>query len=193
MTQPPRIAAVPEPLTGKAAEMMAKLLPPGMHAPELFRTVLRNEGLFEFQVQSRTIGPTGLMDRHTLAPRLREIIILRTCVVTQCDYEFNLHVQTISERMGLQMSEIEDLRQPVFKATTWSTAEHAIVALIDESVAHCLIKDETYEHASQHFSDEDLIEIVQLAGMYRGVAMLVGLIRPELDQYKPGKPYLTAV
>ena len=193
MTHPPRITAIPEPLTGKAAELMARLLPIGMHAPNLFRTVLRNEGLFEFQVQSGTIGPTGLMDRHALAPRLRELIILRTCVVAQCDYEFNLHVQTISERMGLQMAEIEDLRHPVLKAGTWSSAERAVVALVDESVAHCLISDATYELASRHFSEENLIEIIQLAGMYRGVAMMVGLIRPELDQYRPGKPFLATI
>ena len=65
----PRINPVTEPLTGPLAEQMARLIPAGMAAPQLFLSVARNAGLFGFLVDSGLIGPTGLLDRRILADR----------------------------------------------------------------------------------------------------------------------------
>ena len=55
--QTSRILPVPEPLEQPLAGHMAKLLPPGMPAPQLFLSVARNAGLFGFLVDSGLIGP----------------------------------------------------------------------------------------------------------------------------------------
>jgi 4-carboxymuconolactone decarboxylase len=94
-----RIAPAAIPLAEPLASQMAKLIPLGMSPPQLFLSVARNAEFFEFMLDSGWIGPTGLMDRGTLRKDVRETIILRTCVATNNDYEFNLHVQTISERI----------------------------------------------------------------------------------------------
>ncbi len=104
-----RIVPVEEPLSEPLASQMAKLLPRGMPAPQLFLSVARNAGLFGYMVDSGLVGPTGLMDRRSLPKELRETIILRTCVATANDYEFNLHVQTISGRMGLSDAQVEQI------------------------------------------------------------------------------------
>ena len=53
--------------------------------------------------------------------------------------------------------------------------------------------DRIYAEARQCFSESDLIEITQLVGLYPGVAMLAGLIRPRFDHYQPGAVHTTAV
>lgn len=180
--QTTRILPVAEPLQHPLAGHMAKLLPSGMPAPQLFLSVARNAGLFGFLVDSGLIGPTGLLDRRVLPKDLRETIILRTCVATGNDYEFNLHVQTISARMGLSPAQIADLRSDQPSPVLWPASSLAAMQLVDAVVRRAL-DDDTYAAARTHFSEELLIEITQLAGLYVGVAMLVVLIRPQLDNY----------
>jgi alkylhydroperoxidase family enzyme len=162
---------------------MAKIFPPQLPSPNLYRSVARNESLFIDMIDMRFIGPMGLMDRKTIPPRIREIMILRTCVQAQNDYEFNLHVKTISEKVGLSKAEIKDLKNTRIDDNLWPADESSLIALTDELVKTTSVSDEVFERASKHFSDAELIEMVQLVGLYTTVAMLVSLIRPELDPY----------
>ena len=96
-----RIASLEAPFTPALAERFARLLPPTMAPPVLFRAVARNAGLFDFLVDSRLIGPTGLLDRRWLDTRVargRDPARVRR---RGNDYEWRLHVGTISARMGL--------------------------------------------------------------------------------------------
>lgn len=190
-TPAPRIAPLPEPLPAPIAERLARLLPPGMAAPQLFLAVARNQGSFVQMVDSGFLGPTGLWDRRVLPKALREAVILRTCVACRNDYEFNLHVQTISERMGLSPAQIDDLRAAAPDAALWSTAERAVLAMVDALVAQRALDDAGFAAVHAHHDDATLIEITQLVGFYTGVAMLVGLIRPAFDRYRAGAPITT--
>jgi 4-carboxymuconolactone decarboxylase len=184
-----RITPAPLPLSEPLASQMAKLIPITMPAPQLFLSVARNAGLFEFMVSTGLVGPTGLMDRRTLAKDVRETLILRTCVATRNDYEFNLHVQTISERMGLTMDQIEDVKCEAISPELWRKDLQVLTRIVDSMVTNLNIADDLYAQATQCFTEEQLIEITQLIGLYTGVAMMVGLIRPALDRYRPGKVF----
>jgi 4-carboxymuconolactone decarboxylase len=187
---PERITPVEEPLSPALVQHMAALVPPGMRPPRLFLAVARNEGLFAHMVEHRFIGPTGLMDRRSLPASLRELVILRTCVAARCDYEFNLHVQTISQRMGLTAAQIDGVRQPRPDAALWTPAQRAVMALVDRLVVERDVPDEVFAQAREHCDEATLIEIVHLIGLYNGVAMMVALVRPEFDCYRPGPPAL---
>lgn len=185
----PRIAPLDEPMSPALAERMAKLIPDGMRPPRLFLVLARNAELFARLVDTGLIGPTGLMDRRSLPRVLRECLILRTCVATGNDYEFNLHVQTISERMGLTPAQIDDVRADDPNPSLWSASSVACMQLVDALV--CLrVPDAVFAQARDHFDESTLIEITQLVGLYVGVAMQVALSRPEMDSYRPGPPML---
>lgn len=184
MSGMPRILPAGEPLSAALTESMNKLLPPGAPSPQIFLTVARNEGLFNYLVQTGLLGPTGLLDRKVLAPALREMIILRTCVSANNLYEFNLHVQTISERMGLSRAKIDDLKSAAPNTVLWNAAEQALWPLIDQLVKSLSLSDGAYAAARSHYDESTLIEIVQLIGLYTGVAMQVALSRPAMDQYR---------
>jgi alkylhydroperoxidase family enzyme len=171
---------------------MARLLPPGMPPPQLFLTVARNEALFTDLVDSGLLGPTGLLDRRRLSPALREAVILRTCVAARCDYEFNLHVQTISARMGLSEAQIDDLRAATPHPDLWSAELLAALRLVDGLVTRLAVDDATFVAARAQFSDETLLDITQLVGLYTSVAMLAALARPAFDCYRPRPPALAS-
>ena len=186
----PRIAPLADPLPASVADRLARLLPPGTPAPQLFLTVARNEGMFVQMVDSGWLGPTGLWDRRVLPKTLREAVILRTCVACRNDYEFNLHVQTISARTGLTPAQIDDIRASEPAAALWDEAQRAVLQMVDALVARRGLDDAEYALVRQHHDEAALIEITQLVGLYVGVAMLVGLVRPAFDRYRDGPPML---
>ena len=182
-----RIAPAQAPYTPAVQAAMGKLLRPGTPAPQVFATVARNEGLFAFLVDSGLLGPTGMLDRGVIERPLRECVILRTCVAARNDYEFNLHVQTISRRMGLSDAQIDDVRRPEPDAGLWTAQQLAAMRLVDALVA-LRVDDDVFAQARNQFDEPTLIELAQLVGLYVGVAMQVALARPAFDRYQPGPP-----
>ena len=203
----PRIDPVAPPYSPALAERFARLVPPGMTPPAIFRAVARNESLFLHLVDSGWLGPTGLLDRRELPARLRELLILRCCVATGNDYEWHLHVDTISARMGLTPAQIADTRSAALEAPAWSAderaaaalmgsplwseAEHAALALVDALVKRLDVDDALYARLRTHYDEAALIEMTQLIGLYTGVAMLVALARPQRDDYASARPART--
>lgn len=183
-TPEPRIQPLSQPLPQRVAEALRRVFPPSLPPPQLYLTVARSPDLFCTLVDSGVLGPTGLFDRGALPPRLREAVILRTCAAARCEYERNLHVQTISERMGLSRSHIADLAGPRPTPGLWEPSEVALFALIDELVADIEVGDATWARVRSHFDEPTLIEITHLVGLYVGVAMMVALARPRLDRYR---------
>lgn len=186
----PRIAPLAEPLPAAVTERLARLLPSGMAAPNLFLTVARNEDLFVQMVDAGLLGPTGLWDRRSLPRAQREAVILRTCVACRNDYEFNLHVQTISARMGLSEAQIDDIRCAEPSAALWDDTQRAVLVMVDALVERRTLDETEFARVRQHHDEATLIAITQLVGFYVGVAMLVGLIRPAFDRYRAGPPVL---
>ena len=183
----PRIEPLSPPYPPAVAERLARLLPPGMAAPNLFATVARNAGLFGALVDGGLLGPTGLLDRRALPAPLREALILRTCVAARNGYEWNLHVTTIAARMGLSDAQIDDTRAAQPDPALWSEAERSALALADALVGRLGVDDTLYADLRAHFDEATLLEMTQLVGLYTGVAMLVALARPEWNAYpRPG-------
>ena len=179
-----RIEPLHPPYPSSVQQRLDRLLPPGMSAPQIFRTVARNEGLFNHLVDIGLLGPSGLLDRRVLPKRLREALILRTCVAARNDYEWRLHVQTISSRMGLDDAQIQDTRSRRPDPARWTEAERAGMALVDALVPGLQVDEALFARLRGHFDEPTLIEMTQLIGLYVGVAMMVALARPAFDEYK---------
>jgi 4-carboxymuconolactone decarboxylase len=179
----PRIHPVEPPYSPALAERFARLVPPGMLPPAIFRAVARNEGLFNHMVDIGLLGPTGLLDRRVLPKALRELLILRTCVAARNDYEWHLHAETVAPRMGLSPAQIADTRSAQPGEALWSEAERAAMALADALVTRLDVDDALYARLREHFDEPTLIEMTQLVGLYTSVAMQVALARPERDRY----------
>jgi 4-carboxymuconolactone decarboxylase len=183
-----RIAPLEAPFPPALAERVARLVPATMTPPVLFRAVARNEGLFNFLVDSRLLGPNGLLDRRELDAALREALILRVCVACGNDYEWQLHVGTISARMGLSAEQIADTRAAAPDARLWPAATLQAMALADALVQTRHVDDVLFTRLRAHFDEARLIELTQLVGLYTGVAMMVALVQPALDDYAAPLP-----
>jgi 4-carboxymuconolactone decarboxylase len=172
------------PLNEEMQETMNKIFPSYLPSPNLYRIVAKNEALFKDLVETRFIGPTGLFDKKRIAPLLREKIILRTCIAANNQYEFALHEETISLKMGLTLSQINDIKNQLPNPVFWEAKDIVLFRLIDSLVKHIALSDDIYEGLSLYFEEAEIIEIIHIVGFYTGVAMLVAFAKPALDNYK---------
>ena len=180
----PRIHPVDSKLVEPLKSKMAKIFPQDIPSPAIFRTIARNESLFIDLIDAKLIGPTGFLDRQTFPPKVRELLILRTCTLTRNSYEFNLHVQTISESMGLSKAQIEDLKSETVADHIWNENERALINMIDGLVEHIEVEQKVFDEARKYFDESELIELTLLVGLYTSIAMLVALTKPKLDKYR---------
>ncbi|KAA0022555.1 carboxymuconolactone decarboxylase family protein [Antrihabitans cavernicola] len=171
-----RIAPVSAPYSDALQQRFARVVPEGLRPPRIYRIVARNESLFLDLVDSGHLGLTGLFDREILPPRLRELIILRTCVAAGNDYEWHLHVDPgLSTHMGLSAEETADTRTDTPDPGLWTSAEYVAIELADALVHRIDVDDVLYARLREHYDEPTLIEMTQLIGWYTIVAMQVAL------------------
>lgn len=178
-----RIAPASGPYSEVLRRCFDRVVPAGLKPPRIYRVIARNESLFVDLVEHGLLGLTGLFDRGVLTARLREILILRTCVAAGNDYEFRLHVDPgLSAQMGLDTSQIVDPRRQPGSGIV-EPAEYAAMRLADALVRRVEVDDALYVELREHFDAPTLIEMTQLIGWYTTVAMHVALadLRPRND------------
>jgi alkylhydroperoxidase family enzyme len=182
-TKQPRIQPIDVKLEEPIKSKMRLIFPENIPAPALYRTVARNESLFIDMIEMKLIGPTGLLDRKTIPAKIREILILRTCITAKNDYEFNLHIKTLSEKMGVSKEQIRDIQNESINSKLWSNQEKSLIILVDGLVKQLKVEKNVFNEVKLHFDESEMIELVQLIGLYTGVSMMVALVQPEIDQY----------
>ncbi|AXQ28562.1 carboxymuconolactone decarboxylase family protein [Solimonas sp. K1W22B-7] len=121
----------------------------------------------------------------TVSRRIRELLILRISWLRCSEYEFVQHT-VLGLRAGLSEAEIERL-QVGPDAPGWDPVDADLLRAVDELNADACIGDGTWERLSQHFSTEQIIDIVYVVGCYEIAAMLFKTLGARLE---PGVPAL---
>jgi 4-carboxymuconolactone decarboxylase len=133
----------------------------------VFRTLVRHPKLY------RRWSPFGgfLLRRSSLAPRDRELVILRTASRCGSAYEWGQHVG-IGRDAGLSDEEIRRVAAGP-TAAGWTNEDAALLRAVDELLDdHCL-SDDTWSRLAGRFREEQLIELIMLSGHY---ALLAGAL-----------------
>ena len=148
-------------LGGQAANVFATLV----HYPKLLKRWLpfANHCLF----------------KTTLPPRERELAILRTAWLANCEYEWGQHV-VIGKRAGIDDAEIAALKQPQ-AAATFAPREAATLMAVDELAADVCISDATWQLLTAHYSREQVMDLVFVVGQYRMLAGALNTFGVRLD------------
>jgi alkylhydroperoxidase family enzyme len=140
----------------------------------LFRTIARSERAW------RKFRAGSLLDRGPLTLRQREIVIDRTCFRTGCEYEWGVHVWIFAGAARLADVEIHALGQLPFDAEGWREDEAILVATVDALHERATLDDAEFARLRLHFDEDQVLEILMLAGFYRTVSYLAnGLALPR--------------
>lgn len=172
-----RIAPVNPPYSPDMQAVFDKLMPPGIEPLKLFRTLAKSPRVFHKFLAG------SLLDDGPLTLRQRELVILRTCALNECGYEWGVHVAIFGGRAALG---------PVHFAATvsgsvagWTDAESALLAACDELHRTVRLSDGTWEKLRTHFDEAQILEIISLAGFYRTVAMHVHALGIQPEDWAP--------
>jgi 4-carboxymuconolactone decarboxylase len=169
-----RIKPLEPPYEPDVETYLKRLMPPGsgLEPLKLFRTLAMN---FELASRMRPLG-AGLLAHNTIAPRERELVILRTTAMNGAEYEWGVHATLFKELTP------DEIRGTVpGEAHDWSERDTLLIHLCDELNSTARVSDELWEELRQHWSDPQLIELVVLAGWYRTISYVINSaqIEPE--------------
>jgi alkylhydroperoxidase family enzyme len=127
-----------------------------------------------------------LMFRNVVSSRARELVILRIGWRTKSEYEFCQHVR-VSRDLKISEAEILGLRDPDGCAA-YRAIDRAVIKLADELHEAATVSAPTWATLAQAFSNEELIELVLAAGMWRMAAGFFNAAKVPLDSWVPGWP-----
>jgi alkylhydroperoxidase family enzyme len=180
--QPPRIA----PRTDLTDEERAYASPPKGFGkpgdvPQMFAILLNNPALAK-----KLIPMAGyFITEGKMAPRDRELAILRNAWLMQAPYEWGEHVAT-AKRIGvLTSAEIEDVMTGS-SAPKWKPHDRAVLKGVEELTDNSMISDPTWAELAEGMSKEQLVEFPILVGQYKAIAYLQNSLRMELRSVNPG-------
>lgn len=118
-----------------------------------------------------------------LDPKLREHVILLVGLIHRSPYEFSHHVQIARDSFGVTAEEIWDLIAfSEGRATTLFTdAQLAALVATSEIAKNLDVSEGTWQLVADHFSDEELVDIVAIASFYVYVVSYLASIRVDVE------------
>ena len=146
----------------------------------IFRTMANYPALS----QSWLAFGNHILGSSSLPHRDREFVILRIGYRCQAGYEWGQHVE-IARKIGLTDDEIRacktgpdtpglgELEQLLFQAT-------------DELHTDAFISDATWQGLSEHYSTQQLMDLLFTVGQYNMVSMVLNSLGVQLDEGLPG-------
>ena len=176
----PRIAPLSPPYASEVQATFDKIMPAGVDPLVLFRTLAVNGRVY----QRFTAG--GLLDRGLLTLRQREIVIDRTCALNRCEYEWGVHVALFAERVKLTRRQIEATVDG--GDADWTADERVLLDVCLDLDSTRNISDALWQKLTDHFTSEQILEIIALIGFYRTVSLHANALALPLEPFAPRFP-----
>lgn len=169
----PRIAPLEPPYEADLESQLMKWMPPGsaVEPLALFRTLCVHP---ELAARMRPLG-AGILGHGRIAPREREIVILRTCALCGAEYEWGVHAVAFGSAVGLTAEQIAATASGATES--WSDRDRLLVRLADQLHETNDIDDQLWADLTGKFGHPELIELFVTAGWYRTLAYVMNAAR----------------
>lgn len=170
-----RIKPLEPPFTPELQEQFRRLMPPGMAPLSLFRSVARSPRAW------KKLGAGSLLDDGPLSLREREIVIDRACARAGCEYEWGVHVTVFAERAILTPEEIRATTGVPPSLDRWPPREAALITAVDALHERATLSDPEFQRLKEHYRDDQILEVLMLAGLYRMISYLANSLALPLE------------
>jgi alkylhydroperoxidase family enzyme len=122
----------------------------------------------------------------SLAPRQRELAILRVGWNHQAGYEWGHHV-AIARSIGMTDADIVAVQQAPAPSHL-DELECLVLQAADDVKAHAEISGATWERLKVHYSDQQMLDLIFTIGQYTMVCIALKSIRVPLEEGFTGLP-----
>ena len=177
----PRIAPLQPPYDPQLEESLRKWMPPGAEVEplKLFRTLNVNEDLAS---RMRPLG-AGILGHGRVQPRERELVIARTCARAGAEYEWGVHALAFARPLGVSDAQLAASVHGGASDPAWEPGDGDLIALADELHDSAAVSDELWSKLSARFTDEQLLELLVIAGWYRLLSYVINAVGVELEPW----------
>lgn len=141
----------------------------------LFRTIATSKRAWQ------KFRSASLLDRGPLSLREREIVIDRTTALTNCEYEWGVHVAAFAQHVHLTDEQLDATRNAGPVASCWNGAEQALIAAVDALHFRATLDGTEFARLREHYDDAQILEILMLCGFYRTVSYLANALDLPLE------------
>ena len=177
-----QLTPVQEPFVSEVAEILSNYPQRDGYILQLFRVFARS-------LRFLKKGTVNLLDRDSpLAMRQREIVILRVCANTHCEYEWGVHVAAFGAHVELTELQIGAIWLSDPDASCWPTEEQLLIRVIDELCTTGRVEDETLESFQSTWTVEQQLEILALAGNYHTISFVANTARLANESFAVSAP-----
>jgi alkylhydroperoxidase family enzyme len=181
-----RMSPAEPPFAPEIKAALDRIMPPDVAPLVLFTTLARNARVFQRFMAG------GLLDKGSITLREREIMIDRTTARCGSEYEWGVHVAFFAERAELTPQQIRATVHAPSNTSVWSARDVLIVRLADELHETNSVGEALWRELKAEFSDEQILELITLAGFYHTVSYLTNALRLPLEPYAVRFPADTA-
>jgi alkylhydroperoxidase family enzyme len=172
-----RIAPAQPPFRPEIQSALERIMPQGVAPLVLFTTLARNPRVFQRFMAG------GLLDKGSISLREREIMVDRTTARCGSEYEWGVHMALFAERAALTPEQIRATAEGTADDPAWSRRERLIIRLADTLHETTTLDDALWSELRGEFSDEQLLELIALAGFYHTVSFLTNALRLPIESY----------
>lgn len=189
-TAAPRISPLEPPYDEQTAASLAKWMPPGSGAEPLvlFRTLMVHH---ELASRMRPLG-AGILGHGTVQPRLREVMIHRTCALCGAEYEWGVHAVAFAKPLGFTDEQLTSTVHGCADDPVWSEPDQLVFRLADELHQHSTIGEELFARLRGHFDDAQLLELVVTSGWYHTISYVIAAAGVPLEPWAARFPRAAA-
>ena len=172
-----RIPPLEPPYHPNFAYAMERTMPPDMAPLVLFRTLATSWRAWD------KFAAGSLLDPGPLPIREREIVIERTGARCKCSYEWGVHVTAFARPLGFTDAEIRATVLGSRDDPVWSPKERLLIQLADQLHDTSMISDELWSALVKEYSDEQIIELICIAGFYHAISYMTNACRIEGEAF----------
>ena len=162
-------------LTGEEADIARKNRLDGRDL-NIFRVLMNHPQL----ARRWTVFAGHVLHKQTLAPRARELLILRIGWLNQAEYEWAQHVE-IARRSGISTEEIERIKRG--PGSGWNVFEAALIQAVDDLYENSVVSDQTWATLAANLSLQQLMDLVFTVGQYNPVSWALNSFGVPLDDF----------
>jgi len=178
-TDGPRIEPLQPPYDEPTAAMLARWMPPGSGAEPLalFRTLAVHGQLAE---RMRPLG-AGILGHGLVEPRLREVMIHRTCALCGAEYEWGVHAVAFGRPLGLSEEQLASTVHGGSADPVWDEQERAVLMLAEELHREAAVSDELFARLAESLQPAQILELVVTSGWYHTISYVIAAARVPLE------------
>ena len=121
---------------------------------------------------------TAIRQKSGLAPRVRELVIMRVAVLNAAEYEFQAHLP-FAKKEGVSDAQVAGLRTG--DTALFDERERAALAYTEAMTRSIRVPDEVFATLRRSFDDREIVELTATIGAYNLVSRFLEALKIDHD------------